>query len=115
MSNTSTSSKYTRLKNLNLQLLSLGRTPHVFVRVTGELREEAMPGLTQQSTAKVAVIPVVNLETGEDMVMLGLSMVVSALEHMPDGYVGHCFEILNSPPKEGKAYSDVGVWEIACE
>ncbi len=106
--------KYTRRRSLSVPLMSLKHSPHIHVKVVGEMRAEDMPGLTNAVDKQVTVVPVIDLDTGEDKILLCLAMLVSALRHVPDTYVGQCFEIQSNPPAPGKNYNTVDVWLIDC-
>lgn len=111
---TASTQTFTRRRSLSVPLMSLNHTPHAFVKVTGELREEHMPGLATKGDGTVTIVPVIDLETGEDKILLCLSMLTSALNHVPEGYVGKCFEVQVEAPRPGKSYKEIEVWEIDC-
>ena len=107
-----TETRFQRRQTLTMPLFSLAHRPHMYVKITGEAYSAEMPGMSRSEDGRVPVIPCIDLESGEEGLLISLTVLQSALERIDGSYVGKCFEIEARPPRTGKDYRDVCVWLI---
>ena len=102
---------YTRKRDVTPQLFSLQHQPHLYVRIVGQPTRVKAGELARSEDGSIPVIPVVNLESGEEG-MLILPTVLERVLADAGPLVGKQYEIEDRGIREGKNYRDVRVWEI---
>ena len=108
----STTTQFTRGRQVNMQVFSLRHKPHMFVRFEGEIRPVEMTKLSRNESGTIDCVPVTDLETGEMGTLLCLTTLKSTLERLPGSYVNHCFELVNEGDPDKKGYNQINVYEI---
>jgi len=101
---------FKKSKRLTLPIFSLGHQRNLSVRLTGEIYDCDIPGLAKKEGDLVRVMPCIDLETGEEGLLLVLTVVESSLRRIPGGYVGQCVQLENHGLRQGKGYSQVDVF-----
>lgn len=104
-----------RGKSVNLPFFSLSHTPHMFIKVIGPFEAVEAKGLSRGEDGKVTVLPVINLDTGEEGRLLALTVLESSLRRLEENYVGQSFEVVASKPRAGKEYADVKIYVLETE
>jgi hypothetical protein len=99
-------------RRLTLPLFSLAHKPTMHIVVTGKFREVAMPKLSRNEDGMVTILPCVDVETGEEGLLLAYTVVQSAIERSGDDYVGHRYTIERGAQAPGKDYYQVEVYEL---
>jgi len=84
------------------------------ILVTGPFRRASMPGLAKNEDGMVTILPCIDIDTGEEGLLLAYTVVESAITRSCDDYVGRRYEIVRGGKAPGKAYYDVDVYEL-CE
>lgn len=96
-------------------LFSLKHQPTLAVKITAAIMETDISfSEVQNTTQKPRVVECINLETGEEGMLIASAVVESSLmRNYADGsYVGKCFLFQAGTIKEGKKYRTVQVYEI---
>lgn len=99
-------------RRLTLPLFSLAHKPHMCIEVTGKFRETAMPKLSRNEDGMVTILPCIDIDTGEEGLLLAYTVVQSAIERSSGDYVGRQYEIERGEKVAGKDYFAVEVYEI---
>lgn len=105
--------EFKKVKTLTLPLVKFSNTP-TFVEITSPIyTSEKIKGgtATQQAMEPPKMAQCVNLETGEESVMMFGSVLLGEIEkHYPDNaYVGKSFSIIKRNVPEGKQYY---LWQV---
>ncbi len=101
-----------RRRRLTLPLFSLAHTPALNIEVTGQFRRASMPGLSKNDDGMVTLLPCIDLDTGEEGLLLSYTVVESAITRSADDYVGRSYSIVRGAIAPGKAYYAVEVYEL---
>ena len=101
-----------KLRRLTLPLFSLKHTPKMEIEVTGAFHETRMPGLSKNEDGMVTILPCIQMETGEEGLLLSYATVQSAIERSGTEYIGRKFLIERGDLEPGKDYYHVDVFEI---
>lgn len=74
----------------------------------------AQPGQKEGKLGKkdMAVLPVINLETGESVTLICPTVLESALKRVPGGYVGKKFYAVQGPKAVGKDYYQIELFQL---
>ena len=101
-----------RAKALTTTLFSAAHTPNLAVRVTGPLYEKVMPTFSKREDKAVELLPVVNLDTGEEGDLIINTIMHNVFSEYGDSIVGRSFEIVTGKIREGKDYRDTKIYEL---
>ncbi len=104
--------KHTRGKNLTLPLLSLSRTPHIFVEVCGEIEHCHMPGFARSKDECVDLLDVVDIDTGEQHRLIVLAVIKSTLDKLGGELIGRKFEMVLEESIGDEDYRRVSIYEL---
>ncbi len=99
-------------RRLTLPLFSLKHKPHLIIEVTAPFVSAHMPALSKNDDGTVSVLPCIDVETGEEGMLLAYTMVQSAIERSSPEYVGRTYEIERGEKVPGKDYYQVDVYEL---
>lgn len=103
--------EYKRKQKLTLPLLSLNRKNRVMFKVTGPARTAARNGSEEGQRGAMTVYPGIDLETGEEMALLGFAVIISTFDSYKEDLIGKCFELelIKDPSKD---YKVVDIYEL---
>ncbi len=101
-----------RRRRLTLPLFSLAHKRELSIKVTGVFRRAAMPGLSKNDDGMVTLLPCIDIETGEEGLLLSYTVVESAITRSADDYIGRSYSIVRGTKAPGKAYYAVEVYEL---
>lgn len=111
-----TKKQYKVKKKLILPVLKLEQGVPVYIKANGPIVQSKVneTGKKKADEKPADVMPVINLDTGEEMQIVVPAVVKSTLEETyPDaGYVGHGFEIVKGEKPKGKRYYQYTVNEL---
>lgn len=100
-----------RKRSLTPEFISLAHREHIRIEVLAPIEEMHMPNFARSESGNVPVLKVRDLDNGEESYLIVTTVLGSVLERT-ENYVGMKLEIVSAPPREGKNYRDVRVWEI---
>ena len=110
-----TSRRFKRKRSLSVPFFSiLHRTP-LYVKILSAQEDRPAPGFAKSADGTIPVCSAVDLETGEEGMLIVPAVVQRAFERCPDSYVGKCFELVAGEERmsgSGHTYRDVAVYEI---
>lgn len=106
------SGKYKVGRRITTPVHSLTHNGPIAFLCEGEI--VAQPGQKEGKLGKkdMAVVPVINLETGEAVTLICPTVLESALKRTPGGYVGKKFYAIQGPKAVGKDYFQVEVFQL---
>jgi len=105
--------EFRRKRQITLPLISMAHREVLYCEVTGEMMDAPMSGLARNKEKTVPVVPVVDLETGEEALLICSAIIKGAFEKVQGGYVGKRFEIREGTPIPGKRYRALDIFELA--
>lgn len=106
---------YSIKRRVTTPLYSLTHNGPLYFRVEGEVVTGGMSAGRTDKDKPMAVVPVVNLETGEEVALICPTVLESALMRTPGGYVGKPFYAIQGPRAPGKRYFQIELFELSGE
>lgn len=107
-------SKFTRKKTLTLPILSMSHEEVAYVKITSAMYKSHDASEEEGDKKPMVLVQVINLESGEEMLLICHSLIEAVLNRDADAYVGKCYEIANAPKVKGKKYRNIDMYEIEC-
>lgn len=103
-------------RRLTVPLVSMAHTPILVCLVKGEpVTMHITTGVGKEKSADPTVVPIVNLDTGEDGLLICNTIILSAFSKIEGGVTGKYFSLRSSGIRDGKAYRDIDIVEMELE
>lgn len=99
-------------RRVTVPLISLTHSKELTFQVEGTISTSAPVEGDKKSKGPMSVVPVINLETGESVTLLLPTVLKSALERVPGGYVDKKFHAVQGPKMPGRDYFQVELFEL---
>lgn len=102
---------FKRKAQVTKPLISMAHTPELQVKILTEPSRIEMPRLARSEDGMVSIIDVVDLNTGEEAMLICPTVLIRLMEE-GDVVVGGCYEIVDAGVPEGKDYRAIKVYEL---
>lgn len=100
-------------RRLTVPLVSMAHTPILVCLVEGEpVTMHITTGVGKEKSADPTVVPILNLDTGEDGLLICNTIILSAFSKIEGGVTGKYFSLRSSGIRDGKAYRDIDIVEM---
>ncbi len=103
---------FKRGKSLTKTIVSMNHVKEFYCTILEDHHPLEVEGLKSKDGNFPEVYPVVNLETGEEALLLAGAVMLNTFEAYGDDIIGLSFELRPLPRIEGKKYNSVQIWEI---
>lgn len=102
---------FRRVAKRSMSHLTVAEDRSIFVQVAGFTRDSAVMRAGGTSEATLPLLPVLNLETGENQLLI-VPPEFRAILQKTQNAMGRKYELSRGEAKPGRRYREVEVWEI---
>ncbi len=108
-------SKYKRSKTLTLPIVSMAHNDEMYIKVVGPMYKVNEDEDENGKKRPMTLVPIIDLESGEEMLLICHTLISAVFKRDAKGYVGKCYELSTGPDIPGKNYRNINMYEIDCE